>query len=440
MNTDMYERPQIYPISTSVPNKGGNMPILSMYDIEGISVNSLVSKYGSPLFVISERKIRENIRREKKCFAAIYPDMQLAWSYKTNYLDAVCRIFHSEGSWAEVVSRFEYEKAIRNGIPGNRIIFNGPNKREEDIEIAIKNQSYIHIDSFDELFLVEKTAKRSKTKVHVAIRVNMKTGNTTEWDRFGFNLENGDAFNAASLVHKSPHMQLDGLHCHIGTYIVETRQYSAATKKMVGLSVKIKKELQHTVKYIDMGGGFASHTPLKNSCYNISIPSFNDYAEAVANELLCPELIENPPRLILETGRALIDDTTTLLTTILSTKRSSKGRKITVIDAGVNILFTSFWYSHPIAATKVYNAPGEETCIYGPLCMNIDVIRESVYLPPVTRGDILAIRNTGAYNITQSMQFINLRPAVVLIMANGDICVIRDKEETEVATQKEHSI
>jgi len=91
--------------------------------IESVSVKGMLSEYGSPLFVISEKQIRRNYQNAVRIFKTRYPKVQFAWSYKTNYMNAVCRIFHQEGSWAEVVSGFEYEKALGNGMQGNKIIF-----------------------------------------------------------------------------------------------------------------------------------------------------------------------------------------------------------------------------------------------------------------------------------------------------------------------------
>jgi diaminopimelate decarboxylase len=111
-----------------------------------VAVKELISNHGSPLFVISEKTIRSNYKKAKKAFTMRYPKVQFAWSYKTNYLDAVCSIYHQEGSWAEVVSGFEYDKAIQNGVNGKKIIFNGPDKTVDDLTKAITNDSLIHID------------------------------------------------------------------------------------------------------------------------------------------------------------------------------------------------------------------------------------------------------------------------------------------------------
>jgi diaminopimelate decarboxylase len=144
--------------------------------IDGVAVKELISNHGSPLFVISEKTIRSNYKKAKKAFTMRYPKVQFAWSYKTNYLDAVCSIYHQEGSWAEVVSGFEYDKAIQNGVNGKKIIFNGPDKTVDDLTKAITNDSLIHIDHLDELYTITELSEKLSKRPRVAIRVNMDTG------------------------------------------------------------------------------------------------------------------------------------------------------------------------------------------------------------------------------------------------------------------------
>ena len=145
-----YERPVIKKLNAGLMNKfGTRSEYAPMTHIDGAPVKDMIKQYGSPLFVISERQIRKNYQNAVRAFKTRYPKVQFAWSYKTNYISAVCNVFHQEGSWAEVVSIFEYEKAIRNGVPPQKIIFNGPDKSIADLETALKNDSLIHIDHFD---------------------------------------------------------------------------------------------------------------------------------------------------------------------------------------------------------------------------------------------------------------------------------------------------
>ena len=150
MEKQRYERPLIKKLESNMPNKSGaRTEYMPMTHIDNVAVKDLIKEYGSPLFVISEKTIRSNMRKAKKAFETRYPKVQFAWSYKTNYMDAVCRTFHQEGSWAEVVSGFEFDKALNNNVDGAKIIFNGPDKAEEDLRKAITHNSLIHIDHLE---------------------------------------------------------------------------------------------------------------------------------------------------------------------------------------------------------------------------------------------------------------------------------------------------
>jgi diaminopimelate decarboxylase len=427
-----YEKPLISKITAGVPNKFGlssKQKIISA--IDGIPVSKLMEDYGSPLFVLSEKTIRDTIAEAKRAFETRYPRVQFAWSYKTNYLDAICSIFHDEGSWAEVVSGFEFEKALSLGVNGSNILFNGPEKSAEDLTLAINHNACIHIDHFDELYLLIETTRKLNKKARVAIRVNLDAGIYPIWDRFGFNYENGEAWNAINRIMLAENLEMIGLHTHIGTYIMSTPAYAIAASKLSNLYMAIHRKFDHWLKYIDLGGGFASKNTLKGAYMPgaETCPSFDDYAEAISNAIISSEIPhENLPVLFLETGRALIDDSGYLLTTVLANKRSIAGRRTMVIDAGVNLLFTSFWYNLGVYPSKEVSSHVEESTIYGPLCMNIDVIRDAINFPPAKVGDQLVIERVGAYNMTQWMQFITFRPNVILIDLDGKAHIIRKKE------------
>ena len=441
MEKKHYERPILKKLEAGMPSKFGmRTEFPPTTQIDGVSVKGLIQEYGSPLFVISEETIRATYKKAVRAFNTRYPKVQFAWSYKTNYIDAVCRVFHQEGSWAEVVSGFEYDKALRNGVDGKKIIFNGPDKTREQLEKAISNDSLIHIDHLDELYTIIDIVGETKKKPRVAIRVNMDAGIYPVWDRFGFNYENGQAWDAINKIMSSGKMELTGLHTHIGTFILTPGAYGIAASKLADLAVETQKKFNQTIKYIDLGGGFASKNTLKGSYLpgNDVNPPFDDYAEAISSALLNSQLDTNAlPLLILESGRALIDEAGSLLGSVIANKRLSNGKRSTIINTGVNILFTAFWYDHKITPAQPFSLYREDTVLFGPLCMNIDIIRENINLPMLNKGDDYVIHHVGAYNMTQWMQFITLRPKVVMIDNTGEVHIIRDSETMESVTALE---
>jgi diaminopimelate decarboxylase len=436
-----YESPVIQKMNAGLMNKyGSRTEYEPIKKIDGVAVKDMIEQYGSPLFVISERTIRLTYQNAVRSFKTRYPKVQFAWSYKTNYINAVCKVFHQEGSWAEVVSGFEYRKALGNGVPGNKIIFNGPEKANEELTLAINNDSLIHIDHFEELYQLIDLSDTLNKKPRVAIRVNMDTGIYPMWDRFGFNFENGQAWNAITKIVASGKLQLTGLHCHIGTFMLSTEAYSIAVKKLGELAMNCKNQLNLVLQYLDLGGGLPSANNLRGAYLQGSdtIPSIDEFAEAITSALLELGFANNElPLLILESGRALIDDAGWLLGSVLANKRLSDGRRATILDFGVNILFTSFWYEHKISPAQDFTHHTEDMVLYGPLCMNIDIVRQSVNLPLLNRGDQVVVHKVGAYNMTQWMQFIQMRPNVIMIDEKGNTHLIREAETLEYIEQME---
>lgn len=247
-----YERPVLKKLNVGMPGKfGAQTHFPPKTHIDGVAVKDLIDQYGSPLFVISERTIRSTMQEARREFESRYPNVQFAWSYKTNYMNAVCNVFHQEGSWAEVVSGFEYKKALNNGVTGDKIIFNGPDKTEEDHRMAIENGSPIHIDHLDELYRLMDLSDEMGIRPKVAIRVNMDTGIQPMWDRFGFNYESGQAWDAINKIIKTDKMDLIGLHAHIGTFMLSASAYNVAAGKLANLAIEIKKQNNLVVQYID---------------------------------------------------------------------------------------------------------------------------------------------------------------------------------------------
>ena len=441
MKNNENKKPWVAPVivrhGASGMNKFGGVREAQFRDeIAGVSIAELMKKYGSPLFVLSEEHLRQSVRRINRAFSTRYAKVRQAWSYKTNYLNAVSAILHQEGCDAEVVSEFEYDKARRLGVPASRIFFNGPYKPRAALAKAVKEGARIHIDHLDELALLEEVAsEQGVLNFPVTIRLNFDTGFTENWGRFGFNLENGQAMEAARCIAASPHLKLTGLHNHIGTFITEPRAYAVQVGIMIDFMNSVEAATHCTINTLDIGGGFASRNALQGVYLPPEqiTPTIEQYAEAICGALAVGlkdrEQQGKPlPELVLETGRAVVDEAEWLISSVVANKRLPDGKRAMVLDAGVNILFTAFWYNHEVRPARPVEGIPEETVLYGPLCMNIDIVRNSVRLPPLKTGDLLSFWPVGAYNNTQWMQFIQLRPAIVLVRQNGQVDVVRRAE------------
>lgn len=430
-----YERPVITRQVEGLMNKVGRpAPARPCDEIDGVSVERLVREFGSPLFVFSERAIRRRVREARQTFGVRYPHVRFHWSYKTNYLDAICAVFHDEGSGAEVVSEMEYAKARRLGVPGPDIIYNGPYKTEDSLRRALADGATINLDHFEELAALEELAAAAgREAVPVGLRVNLDAAIHPQWDRFGFNLENGQAWHAVKRLVTGGRLQLTGLHCHLGTFILDPLAYGRAVEKLLGFAAHLQGEFGIRIGTLNLGGGFASSNTLHNQYLpgDQASPGLAQYADALTEPLLRAAGGGEPIRLLLESGRSLIDEAGFLIATVRGTKRLASGRRAIIVDAGVNLLFTAWWYRLQILPAQPFSGLTEETTVYGPLCMNIDCLREGVTLPDLRPGDRVVIRPVGAYCFSQSMQFIALRPACVLLGMNGETDCIRRAETLE---------
>ncbi len=408
-------------------------------EIDGNSIEDLTKEFGSPLFVFSQQKIEKLYHTLYSAFSSRYPDVQFGWSYKTNYLNAICTIFHDLGSCAEVVSEFEYQKARALGIEGKDIIFNGPYKPYDDLKIAVQEGAKIHIDNIFELGDLERIADELNMKIPVAIRINMDTGIYPQWSRFGFNYESGEALHAIERMYDGGKLYLTGIHSHIGTFMLDANAYRVATAKIMRLKDEVENRFHAEIEYIDLGGGFASKSNLKGiyQSPDVIVPTADDYAKAITDTIYEMNKSDKLPKLYLETGRALIDEAGFLISTVCGYKRFPDGKKGYILDAGVNLLYTSTWYNFNIELDRHYPGDNEPSMLNGPLCMNIDIIEENLMLPQLNRGSLLTISPVGAYNYTQSMQFIRYKPAVVLIDLDGKARYIKKADDLETVNHQE---
>lgn len=430
-----YVRPTLVRHQAGLMNKmgpGRSQPPVTA--IGGVAVEELVAAHGSPLFVYDEQVMRDRWTALHDALARRHDRVALAWSHKTCPLDAVCAIYHQQGALAEVVSGMEYRKARRAGVPIGRIVYNGPHKDEESLREALLGGARVHIDHHDELAACERIAAAEGIRPKVGIRLNLRTAAAPAWDRFGFGLESGQAWDAVRRLLAGGQLALDGLHCHLGTFVQDPRAYGEAARKVVAFANRLWRELGILVDCLDLGGGFASALRLRSQYLpsEESTPSFDDYAAQITDALGGLDRPPGPgPLLLLETGRALIDPAGSLVCTVVAHKQLPDGRAAVVVDAGVNLLFTAFWYQHRLAPAQPAAGPAQPTMVYGPLCMNIDVVGQNVMLPPLPLGARIVISPVGAYNLSQSMQFIQLRPAVVLVGPGGRHAPMRRREQLD---------
>ena len=437
-----YEPPAIVRLAPGHTNKFGGRPAptrMLRLDIDGAKVTDLVREHGSPLFVFSARTLVRQVRRVRDALRSRYDNAVLAWSYKTNHLPAVCALMHREGSLAEVVSALEYAKARAQGVPGKDIILNGPMKPMDLLRQAAAEGALIHADHVEELDDLAQVAAEQQESLGIGIRLNIDAGIQPQWSRFGFSLENGEALAAVERIARDRLLRLTSLHCHLGTFILDPAAYGRQVEKMLAFAYQLEDRFGFRLTTLDLGGGLPSRNRLKGTWQSpdVSVPPPEEYTDAIGEALARCLRPGHRPRVVCEHGRGLIDEAGFLITSSVAAKRLPDGTPAYVLDGGVNLLYTATWYAFDVRLGAPVPGTPVPTVLYGPLCMNIDVVSERAVLPPLPRGTPLVIGPVGAYSVTQWMQFIHARPAVVMVMEDGEVEVIREAEGLEDWTFRE---
>ena len=410
-------------------NIEGVMPVTGNWH-QNLPIKKLMQQFGSPLFIVCSKMMQTKQKMFEKIFDFYGYKTVIAYSFKTNYLPAICQSFINNGCWAEVVSEMEHTLAEKLQTSHGNIVFNGPYKTDNSLIAAIKHGSLIHIDNFTELENIEQLSNTLGIKAKVGIRFNFSYQNHA-WDKFGFSFCPVEITRVLQKIKASDHLVFKSIHNHCGTYIIEPKIYSVSLEYIYQIA-KIAQSLGLSPEFIDLGGGFPSSTILKAQ-FNHGVlsepPELLAYADAMNNGLAAlRKLVGQDLTLILEPGRALIDEAVVLGCQVVATKKGQHGARIVITDAGVNILPTAYWYQRKPVVVDAHNDQYCYQKICGSLCMQIDVINDNVYLPELKPSMQLVYPNVGAYNHTQSMQFINYRPATIMIDENNNTRVIRLKE------------
>ncbi|MGB8274175.1 MAG: hypothetical protein WCF16_02770, partial [Alphaproteobacteria bacterium] len=303
--------------------------------------------------------------------------------------------------------------------PPEKIVFNGPAKTGPDLETALNEGALVVVDSFDEMATVRALAATAGKSFRIGLRIGLEP-RESPWSRFGFTAETGEAVLAMRRAATSG-LAIEMLHNHGGTDRTDPAPYARAAESL-GRLAQTAAELGHEVTRIDLGGGFA--TGVAPSAYAEPVLAVLDRVRERTGRAM---------GLVIEPGRAIVDPAVVLLATVMAVKAGA--RRAVTLDAGINLLPPA-GRARPrtvrVLASKALNQAGLPTDVFGPLCMPQDLVAEGAALPPLNPGDIVAIEETGAYTISQSMQFIAPRPAVVLMSAEGEAPIRRREDWRDV--------
>lgn len=393
----------------------------------GMDCRTLVKEYGSPLMVFSEKKIRENYRKMQRSFLRYYDKVQICFAYKSNSLISLLKILHSEGAFADVVSEGEFFKSAVAGLSADKVIFNGNNKSDAEMELGIGNGAMFNVDSLSELRRLIQTAERMGKRARVSIRVNpdVSSGTIAEFttaskkSKFGIDIDSGEAMKAFALARDSAVCQVEGIHIHIGSQIEESRFYKASTEKILDFCGSLKKELGLELRYINFGGGFA--IPFDYLEEADPIEEFAKTIGVILKEKLALYGMEEPMVLV-EPGGSLVGNTAVTLCTVGAIKEKEE-KSLAALDAGADMLLraTQDWYTYRVVcAGKMVRGNMRLYDLVGPLCYDGDIPAHNRFLPELETGDIIAFIDTGAYTCSLFNNYNGRKsPAVLLVKEDG---------------------
>ena len=322
-------------------------------------LRSLERDFGDAFFLLDLQEFRTNYKDFFDAFCAIYPKSRIAYSYKTNYIPWLCREVDQLGGYAEVVSAMEYELALRVGVDPRRIIFNGPYKTEDDLERAMIAGSVVNLDADYEVALVEKIARRHpRASLTVGLRCNFALEDTPP-SRFGFDVEDDSFEVILKRLGRIDNCIVAGLHCHFSTGQRSVESYARRTRRLLELSASCFP--CHAPRMINVGGGFFSRMgPELRSQFPCPVPSYQEYAVAIASEVAAAFPNADGPELILEPGAALTTDVMYFVAKVVARKRV-RTREIALVAGSVhNVKPTLHGKQLPMRVVRASAEPGEQ--------------------------------------------------------------------------------
>jgi len=405
---------------------------------EQVKLDELAQDVGTPVYVYSKHTFEDHYDRFQSAFAELNPT--ICYSIKSCGNIHICRLLADRGAGMDVVSGGELKRAELAGADMQKVVYAGVGKTDPEIRAAIEaGIGYFNIESEMEFEHIAIMAKRMDRVCHAALRVNpdvdpethAKTTTGKKETKFGVDIERAEHF-FETYGHDS-HLKLDAIHLHIGSPVYKVEPYVQAIEK----ALKLKDTLAEKgveIRALDIGGGFGADYKSDQS------PLAADYAKQIV-PLLKP-FVDGGGKIFLEPGRSIAANAGVLLTRVQYIKLGGR-KKFIIVDTGMHhlirpALYDSFHFIWPTQVAPMHEPgkrlespemPGLETCdVVGPICETGDALAIDRPLPPIARGDLLAIFSAGAYGMVMASQYNAMpRPAEVLV-DHADATIIRRRE------------
>ena len=411
---------------------GGARIVEGVLELDGVAATELAERFGTPLVVYSEAALRERARM----FQRAVPDALVVYGTKAFPNVALMRLLGEEGIGADVSTLGELAFARRAGIPGERLLVHGNNKSDEELRAAAEIGALVVLDAPDEpLRAAEAGVRRVLVRVTPGVEAETHEAIRTGHRGSKFGLDEDDAFEAVRTA-LAAGLDVEGLHVHVGSQLADERAHLLAVALLAQFADRCRSELEWTPRVIDVGGGFG----IRHVQAELEPPVeelVRTVAAAVSRDWVMRGL--QPPRLVVEPGRALVGPAAFTLYRVGAVKQAGD-RRYVAIDGGMSDNPRPQLYKARYAAllaNRAEDEPEDVFTIAGKHCESGDVLIERAELPEPRRGDLLAVPATGAYTLAMASNYNGVpRPAAVLV-AEGEARQILRRETVEDLLRRE---
>ena len=399
---------------------------------EEVPVKKIAREVGTPFYLYSAKTFRRHFKAFENAFSDI--NHIVCFAVKANSNLSVLSLLAQQGSGADIVSRGELFRAIKAGIPANRIVYSGVGKRPDEIKYALEQGILMfNVESIPELKCIAEQATGLGVKANISFRVNPDVDPKThpyistglKKNKFGLAIKEAEA--AYDMAAQIDSLNIIGIDCHIGSQLTQINPFVDALLRLLNLLDRLKQK-GHQIKYLDIGGGLGIHY------HDEAPPEPDDYAKA-----LLTHLKDRDQTLILEPGRAIAGNAGILVTELLYIKDSPE-KCFYIVDAGMNDLARPSLYQayHEIIPVEQTNNSSTIIAdIVGPICETGDFLAKDRQMPVLKQGALLAVMSAGAYGFTMSSNY-NSRPRVAEVMVDGsEFRIVRERETLEDLISKE---
>ena len=406
--------------------------------VGGVKASALSKEYGTPLYVIDEELVRSNCRRYYNAMKCEERGNRVTYAGKAFINMSMCNLVNEENLYLDVVSGGELYTAYKAGFPLERIYFHGNNKSDYEIDLGVRlGIGRFIVDNIHELEVLNSIAQEYGRVQKVYLRITpgveahtheyIKTGQLDS--KFGFPVIGDTVYDAIKRAMELEYIELNGLHCHIGSQIFDLEPFEDTTEIMLNLINDIKEKLGYEIKELDLGGGFGIYYTEGDKPKEIE-----EYCSVIINKAdeICRKLNMNVPILSIEPGRSIVGNSGLTLYTVGAIKEIPNIRKYVSVDGGMSDNIRPALYSanyESLIANRVFDNSKEIVTVAGKCCESGDVLLNSIEMPRMETGDILAIMSTGAYGHSMANNYNRIPKAAVVSVSNG-ISKVMCKRET----------